>query len=568
MGDEAGRRFVITGVSRLSVRVARALTEAGAEVVLVAGRGADDDLTSVVARVATIRTEDVDRATSLRAAGLEGADGLLALDDDDLDNLRTVGCAAAVAPDVPVVLRSFDAALADRVELGSNVRRAYSLSALAAPAFVAAAIGDEALATLRLGDDEVPLVQLVVGGSGPLTGRRPSAIAGTSEVVAVARRSTGTAEVDRAGTADSRPARREGAPWRAADDDAPLAPGEEVVVGGHLRAVLAAALANDPLPEPPKRRRRSTVAELRRRPEGLTSTLLPVALLLLAVVLTAATAYFAAARDLAAADALYFTVTAGLGNADLIGEGIGQQLAGIALILTFGALIGVVFSYVAAIAVAHRSGYRMERQAARRRGHVVVVGVGTIGYRVLSLLDALGIRTAAIEQSASSRFLGAAATHGPVLVGNARLPEELDRTGVAHAACLVAVTDDDLVNISACLQARAVNPTIRTVARIFDETIAEHAGTALGIDVALSGSRSAAAAFAGAALEDRAPRHVHLGALELLAFRHPIPSRPSEAELAAWRAEGVHLVATDDDSPTAIVCGPADSPILRELLGA
>lgn len=544
------RRFVITGVSRLSVRVARALTEAGADVVLVAGRHADEELLSVVSRVATIRTEDVDRATSLVAAGLEGADGLLALDDDDLDNLRTVGCAASLAPTVPVVLRSFDAALADRVELGSNVRRAYSLSALAAPAFVAAAIGDEALTTLRLGDDEVPLVQLTVGDAGPLTGRRPTEIAAATELVVVARRtSTGG--------------------WQPADDDRPIERAEEVVVGGHLRAVLAAALANDPLPAPPpRRRRRTTVDELRRRPEGLMATLLPLAVLLLAVVLVSATAYFAAERDLGAPDALYFTVTAGLGNADLLDDGTGQQLAGIALIGSFGALIGVLFSYVAAVAAAHRTGYRMERQAARRRGHVVVVGVGTIGYRVLTLLDDLGIRTAAIEQSASSRFLGAAGAHGPVLVGNARLPEELDRTGVASAACLVAVTDDDLVNISACLQARAVNPGIRTVARIFDETIAEHAGSALGIDVALSGSRSAAAAFAGAALEDRAPRRVNLGSLELLAFRHRFPAPPTAADRAAWRAEGVHLVAIDDDSPSGIVCGPAAAVVVRELLGS
>jgi Trk K+ transport system NAD-binding subunit len=298
------------------------------------------------------------------------------------------------------------------------------------------------------------------------------------------------------------------------------------------------------------------------------ATLLPVTALLLADLVLAATAYFAAGRDLGAFDALYFTVTAGLGNADLLDDGTSQQLAGIALIVCFGALIGVLFSYVAAIAVAQRTGYRMERQAARRRGHVVVVGVGTIGYRVLTLLDDLGIRTAAIEQSAESRFVGAASAHGPVLVGNARLPEELDRTGVANASCLVAVTDDDLVNISACLQARAVNPGIRTIARIFDETIAEHAGSALGIDVALSGSRSAAAAFAGAALEDRAPRHVHLDDLELVAFRHPVAPRPTPAELAAWRAEGTHLVAVDDRSATGIVCGPASSAIVKGLLGS
>lgn len=541
---------MITGVSRLSARVARALTDAGAEVVLVAGRGADEELLSVVSRVATIRTEEVDRTASLVAAGLADADGLLALDDDDLDNLRSVGCAASMAPEVPVVLRSFDAALADRVELGSNVRRAYSLSALAAPAFVAAAIGDEALTTLRLGDDEVPLVQLRVGADGPLVGRRPSDVAARTDVVVLARRAAG-------------------ATWSAVTDDRPLDRTEEVVVGGHLRAVLAAALANDPLPEPPRRRRRrATVEELRRRPEGLMSTLLPVTALLLVVVVLAATAYFAAARDLGTPDALYFTVTAGLGNADLLDAGTGQQLAGIALIIAFGALVGVLFSWVAAIAVAQRAGYRMERQAARRRGHVVVVGVGTIGYRVLTLLDDLGIRTTAIEQSAESRFVGAASAHGPVLVGNARLAEELARTGVEQAACLVAVTDDDLVNISACLQARAVNPGIRTIARIFDETIAEHAGSALGIDVALSGSRSAAAAFAGAALEDRAPRHVTLDDLELLAFRHTFSAGlPDAATRAAWLAAGVHVVATDATT-TAIVCGPAGAPALQELLGS
>ena len=76
---------------------------------------------------------------------------MLALSESDLENLRGAVAARDLAPTVPVVLRAFDPLLADQLEQGWNVRRAYSVSALAAPAFVAAACGDAVLETLRLG---------------------------------------------------------------------------------------------------------------------------------------------------------------------------------------------------------------------------------------------------------------------------------------------------------------------------------------------------------------------------------------------------------------------------------
>ena len=141
-----GRRFVITGLSRLSVRVARVLGEGGGDVVVVAG-APDPDLEAAIPAGARLVRGSADRAGTLagRDVDVASADALLALDDDDLENLRSVSCAAAVEPGVPVVLRSFDAALADQLEVGSNVRRAYSLSALAAPSFVAAAVGGDAV---------------------------------------------------------------------------------------------------------------------------------------------------------------------------------------------------------------------------------------------------------------------------------------------------------------------------------------------------------------------------------------------------------------------------------------
>ncbi len=132
----------------------------------------------------------------------------------------------------------------------------------------------------------------------------------------------------------------------------------------------------------------------------------------------------------------------------------------------------------------------------------------------------------------------------------------------------MATTDDDLVNITACLQARALNPGVRTVARIFDEAIAESAGSALGIDSVVSASREAAAAFVGAAIDDRASREVELGALHLVALRHTFDHDrpPSETQRSAWRAEGVHVLHADGD--VAIVAGPAAAPSLLGFINA
>ena len=165
---EVERRFVITGVSRLSVRVAKQLHDTGACVAVIAHETDDINLIGAFGGAATVQIGGADRALALREAGLVGAEALLALDDDDLENLRSVSCATVLDASVGIVLRSFDAALADELELSSNIRRAYSLSALAAPSFVAAAIGEAAVQTLRLGPDEFPLVRLTVRDGGPL----------------------------------------------------------------------------------------------------------------------------------------------------------------------------------------------------------------------------------------------------------------------------------------------------------------------------------------------------------------------------------------------------------------
>ena len=146
-----------------------------------------------------------------------------------------------------------------------------------------------------------------------------------------------------------------------------------------------------------------------------------------------------------------------------------------------------------------------------------------------------GIENLLYMESASEQNLGS-------ITLSFKSGTNLDRASVAEARCLVAYTDDELTNVAACAQARRMNPSIRTVARCFDDALAQRLG-GFGIDSVVSMSRAAAGAFVGAAIDERAARHITLGDLELVAFRHSIERDVTAAEVAVWRDEGARVLA-------------------------
>ena len=168
-----------------------------------------------------------------------------------------------------------------------------------------------------------------------------------------------------------------------------------------------------------------------------------------------------------------------------------------------------------------------------------------------------------------------------MLTGDASLPDNLERVSAGSAAAFLACTNDDLSNIQACLYAKRLNPKITTVARIFDDTLAEQLPHAFAIDRALSASGAAVSAFVGAATDELALRSLPLGGLTFLVGRHQT-AEPLTAELLdAWRAAGVRqlafrlkdgpLQAASELAPPhpagteLILCGPDDA--VRGIIG-
>jgi Trk K+ transport system NAD-binding subunit len=132
--------------------------------------------------------------------------------------------------------------------------------------------------------------------------------------------------------------------------------------------------------------------------------------------------------------------------------------------------------------------------------HVIVAGLGNVGYRVLDQLVRAGTPAVAIDREPDGDFVESVPAGAAVVAGDARLEATLLKAGTPSAHAVVAATGDDAANLSIALAARKLNPAVRTVVRLFDADFARKVQTSLGVGAALSSSLLAAPTFVAAAL--------------------------------------------------------------------
>jgi Trk K+ transport system NAD-binding subunit len=127
--------------------------------------------------------------------------------------------------------------------------------------------------------------------------------------------------------------------------------------------------------------------------------------------------------------------------------------------------------------------------------HVVLCGLGHVGYRVAEQLFEMGQDMVIIAHE--SKFIERVKRAGiPVVVGDARDESLLDAANVRQARAIIIATDDDLANLDIVTTARERNPGIRTLVRLFDAELGRKMQKALGIDMAFSTSQLTAPAVA------------------------------------------------------------------------
>lgn len=213
--------------------------------------------------------------------------------------------------------------------------------------------------------------------------------------------------------------------------------------------------------------------------------------------LTAAVVYFHVADGLTWLNAVYFvvvtTATVGYGDINLLHASAMSKVVGIGLILASTCFIWMIFS----LTVDRIIKLRVERSLGHKRydfrDHVILCGLGRLGYFITEGLLRQGERVVIIETSESLHSLDYLRSLGAeVYVGDARLPRVLRDVGVTRAKALYSVIDNDLVNLEVALNARSFAPDLRLILRIFDESMTHRVKEHL--DIHLTFSRSALAA--------------------------------------------------------------------------
>jgi Trk K+ transport system NAD-binding subunit len=468
--------FVVCGADALVYTVAEELANAGHRirltVIVPAKLRADVPDLATLRGVRVIRADRLDERT-FRSAGLAGAAALALVMPDDVVNLHAALCAQAVEPDLRLVIRMFNTGL------GYGVRRLFadcavlSDAAMAAPAFVAASLGEVAPTHVRL----------------------------AGRTLFVARRADVQAEhvvcaltaADGAGRVDVLPA--DPAPEAERPTDLVLAEATGRPAG---QTVAAQRLVR-------ARRRRRPLRVMGRALRAALSRKLGIAVLATLVITAVSGAVLVHAEDDVNGfwKSIYVTLLTVVGSSDVEMErNAVAQAAQLVLTIAGLALLPLITAAVVEGMVNARLALSSGRAAARHEDHIVVVGLGNVGTRVLRQLVDLGVQVVAIDRKADARGAKAAEQLGvPFIVGDAAREETLRAASIATSKALVVVSTDDVTNLQAALNARAVRPDLRVVLRLFDDDFAQRVQTAFTINSSRSVSRLAAPAFAAAMLD-------------------------------------------------------------------
>ncbi|MFF7970769.1 NAD-binding protein [Streptomyces sp. NPDC007905] len=186
-----------------------------------------------------------------------------------------------------------------------------------------------------------------------------------------------------------------------------------------------------------------------------------------------------------------------------VGRQILQLLSGLVGLLLLPVLLAAVLEALGTF----RTASALRKPPRGLGGHVVLLGLGKIGTRVLTRLRELGVPVVCVESDPEARGLATARRlRVPVVLGDVTQEGVLEAAKIHRADALLAVTSADTTNLEAVLYARSVRPDLRVVLRLYDDDFATAVYRTLRAAHPQASTRSrsvshlAAPAFAGAML--------------------------------------------------------------------
>ena len=462
--------IIVCGGDALAVRIAEELTHAGMTVV-------------------TLRSAD-----ELAAAGVEEAESIVCVDDDDAVNLEVALLARQANPTTRVVARVANTVIREAMAEDNGPGAILDVADLAAPSVVEACL-TRTTHTIPAVDG----IEFVVTGTEASHDATLRELYGDLAPVAV----IGGENSETPGAVVACPGR-----------DHKVRRGDWAAMIGTLDE-LAAQHIDVPTPLPSTHVHRNVFVRMLDSVRAFRDDVNPTfyralaaaAALLLGSTVILRFTYQYPGMDWV--DALYFSTetiaTVGYGDFNFLEQPTWLRLWGIVMMFAGIFTTAIVIAFIADVLLSRRLGRSTSRhRIGHLHRHFVVVGLGSFGVRVASILKAAGHDVAVVELNEENRYLAAVAEQRiPVIFGDATLRQTLESAHVRAARAVAVMTDDDMVNIETGIVLREVLDSaedVPIVMRVFDRALGDAVGQRFGFDQVRSTVDLATPWFIGAAM--------------------------------------------------------------------
>jgi len=208
-------------------------------------------------------------------------------------------------------------------------------------------------------------------------------------------------------------------------------------------------------------------------------------------------------------DALYFASetisTVGYGDFSFGQQSPFLRLFAVALMFGGAIVTAILVAFIADMLLSRRFVHTAGvRRARHMRDHVVVVGLGSTGIRVVSDLTAAGYDVVVIERDENNRFLSIAAKLDvPVIFGDSTMRQTLESARVDRARGVAVLTQADMQNIGTgivLLEVLGSDTKVPIVMRVQGRALAAAVNRQFGFENVRSIVDLAAPWFIGAAM--------------------------------------------------------------------
>lgn len=469
-------RIIVCSLGRTGYKIFTLLRQQGAIVVGVSDRPIRGEGSDVV--VGNIRS-----ASTLLAAGIQKAHTLILAGNDEATNLEILMQARILNPQIRIINRLFNPNLGERLDQTLSDHTSMSVSALSAPVFAFAALGNQAIGQLELFKQTWPIHEEFIDENHPWKGKRIRDLWAEPNRMLIYY-----------------------LPFTAQMDLVSAVMQEQSLKLGD-RLIIATKPSIQSSHQTLSQKLYKLKNKLQKFQQHAQSALI-VTLILFLTFLGASLTYITVDPRHSFVDSLYFSVgmITGAGGNEKVAEAAPDsiKLFTVLMMLVGTGVIGISYALLNDFILGTRLKDYWNATRVPERNHYIICGLSGLALKIAQHLQQNGYEVVVIERDPNCRLINTAKSLKiPVVEGDASFANTLKSVNVQKAEALLAVTSDGTTNLELALSARGLAPRLRVIVRAHDSHFALMVQQVFDFEAVLSPTEIAAPAFAAAAIGGR-----------------------------------------------------------------